>query len=229
MLPGVVGPYRRSWLPFRDMTGRHLLCLTLARCLVPLLPHKNSSPGDVLLCLGLDASGPLLGVVGGVGGVLEDTLWAGGKRRPLFLFPLPGPIPALFITEIFLQSSRPAAYMVGGSVHWLSNFTVGLIFPFIQVSVTPRAPDAPTPQAVNPDSLQERETAPLPQVGLGAYCFIIFAVICLLTTIYIFLVVPETKSKTFIEINQIFTKMNKVSEVHPEKELKDFPPSAVGL
>lgn len=26
--------------------------------------------------------------------------------------------------------------MVGGSVHWLSNFTVGLIFPFIQVSVT---------------------------------------------------------------------------------------------
>lgn len=110
----------------------------------------------------------------------------------------PSPIPALFITEIFLQSSRPAAYMVGGSVHWLSNFTVGLIFPFIQV-------------------------------GLGAYCFIIFAVICLLTTIYIFLVVPETKSKTFIEINQIFTKMNKVSEVHPEKELKDFPPSAVGL
>ncbi|KAB1268117.1 Solute carrier family 2; facilitated glucose transporter member 5 [Camelus dromedarius] len=108
----------------------------------------------------------------------------------------PSPIPALLITEIFLQSSRPAAFMVGGSVHWLSNFTVGLIFPFIQV-------------------------------GLGAYSFIIFAVICLLTTIYIFLVVPETKSKTFIEINRIFTKMNKVSEVHPEKmELKDFPPSA---
>ncbi|XP_072831560.1 solute carrier family 2, facilitated glucose transporter member 5 isoform X4 [Vicugna pacos] len=108
----------------------------------------------------------------------------------------PSPIPALLITEIFLQSSRPAAFMVGGSVHWLSNFTVGLIFPFIQV-------------------------------GLGAYSFIIFAVICLLTTIYIFLVVPETKSKTFIEINRIFTKMNKVSGVHPEKmELKDFPPSA---
>lgn len=26
--------------------------------------------------------------------------------------------------------------MVGGSVHWLSNFAVGLLFPFIQVSVT---------------------------------------------------------------------------------------------
>ncbi|KAL6081975.1 hypothetical protein STEG23_002229, partial [Scotinomys teguina] len=90
----------------------------------------------------------------------------------------PSPIPALLITEIFLQSSRPAAFMVGGSVHWLSNFTVGLIFPFIQV-------------------------------GLGAYSFIIFAVICLLTTIYIFLVIPETKGKSFIEINQTFAKKNK--------------------
>ncbi|XP_049733792.1 solute carrier family 2, facilitated glucose transporter member 5 isoform X4 [Elephas maximus indicus] len=109
-----------------------------------------------------------------------------------------GPIPALLITEIFLQSSRPAAYMVGGSVHWLSNFTVGLVFPFIQV-------------------------------GLGAYSFIIFAVICLLTTIYTFLVVPETKAKTFIEINQIFTKINKVSEVYPEKEeLTNLPPSTLG-
>ncbi|XP_019602223.1 solute carrier family 2, facilitated glucose transporter member 5 [Rhinolophus sinicus] len=106
----------------------------------------------------------------------------------------PSPIPALLITEVFLQSSRSSAFMVGGSVHWLSNFTVGLIFPFIQV-------------------------------GLGAYSFIIFAIICLLTTIYTFLVVPETKAKTFMEINQIFAKMNKVSEVHPDKEeLQDFPP-----
>ncbi|XP_062049068.1 solute carrier family 2, facilitated glucose transporter member 5 [Lepus europaeus] len=106
----------------------------------------------------------------------------------------PSPIPALLITEIFLQSSRPAAYMVGGSVHWLSNFTVGLVFPFIQV-------------------------------GLGAYSFIIFGVICLLTTIYTFLIVPETKGKSFIEINQTFIRMNKVAEVSPDREeLKDFPP-----
>ncbi|XP_006873157.1 PREDICTED: solute carrier family 2, facilitated glucose transporter member 5 [Chrysochloris asiatica] len=109
----------------------------------------------------------------------------------------PSPIPALFITEIFLQSSRPAAFMVGGSVHWLSNFTVGLIFPFIQD-------------------------------GMGAYSFIIFAVVCLLTTIYIFMIVPETKAKTFMEINKIFAKMNKVSEVYPEnEELQDLPPSAL--
>ncbi|XP_042551691.1 solute carrier family 2, facilitated glucose transporter member 5-like [Dipodomys spectabilis] len=103
----------------------------------------------------------------------------------------PSPIPALFITEIFLQSSRPAAFMVGGSIHWLSNFTVGLIFPFIQM-------------------------------GLGPYSFIIFAVICLLTTIYISMVVPETKAQTFIEINKIFAKMNKVLEVHPEKQPPDL-------
>ncbi|KAM6174146.1 solute carrier family 2, facilitated glucose transporter member 5 [Erethizon dorsatum] len=108
----------------------------------------------------------------------------------------PSPIPALLITEVFLQSSRPAAFMVGGTVHWLSNFTVGLIFPFIQE-------------------------------GLGAYSFIIFAVICLLTTIYIFLVIPETKNKTFVEISQTFAKMNKVSDVHADKEeLADFPPAA---
>lgn len=67
-----------------------------------------------------------------------------------------------------------------------------------------------------------------PQVGLGAYSFIIFAVICLLTTIYIFMVIPETKGKSFIEINQIFAKKNKVSDIYPEKEeLQDLPPAMV--
>ena len=39
-------------------------------------------------------------------------------------------------TEIFRQSSRPAAFMVAGSVHWLCNFTVGLVFPFLEVRPT---------------------------------------------------------------------------------------------
>lgn len=37
------------------------------------------------------------------------------------------------ITEMFLQSSRPAAFMVGGSVHWLCNFAVGLLFLYMEV------------------------------------------------------------------------------------------------
>lgn len=43
------------------------------------------------------------------------------------------------ITEMFLQSSRPAAFMVGGSVHWLSNFTVGLLFLYMEVRTQHRA------------------------------------------------------------------------------------------
>ncbi|XP_023283517.1 solute carrier family 2, facilitated glucose transporter member 5 [Seriola lalandi dorsalis] len=91
----------------------------------------------------------------------------------------PSPIPYVVTTEMFRQSARPAAFMVAGSVHWLSNFTVGLVFPFL-----------------------ER--------GLGPYSFIIFSIICLVTLVYIWLVVPETKNKTFLEVCQMFAKRNKV-------------------
>ncbi|XP_028596582.2 solute carrier family 2, facilitated glucose transporter member 5-like isoform X1 [Podarcis muralis] len=101
------------------------------------------------------------------------------------------PIPSVMIIEMFLQSSRPAAFMVGGSVHWLSNFTVGLVFQYMDQ-------------------------------GLGAYSFLIFCGICLLTVIYIFLVVPETKNKTFMEINQIMAKRNGTEEEADKEELKDF-------
>ncbi|NXC85677.1 GTR5 protein, partial [Cercotrichas coryphoeus] len=104
----------------------------------------------------------------------------------------PSPIPAVMITEMFLQSSRPAAFMVGGSVHWLSNFTVGLVFLYMEA-------------------------------GLGPYSFLIFCAICVATMLYIFFVVPETKNKTFMEINRIMAKRNKV-EIQENKELKDsFP------
>ncbi|XP_041802723.1 solute carrier family 2, facilitated glucose transporter member 1a [Chelmon rostratus] len=91
----------------------------------------------------------------------------------------PSPIPYVVTTEMFRQSARPAAFMVAGSVHWLSNFTVGLVFPFLKS-------------------------------GLGSYSFIIFSFICLVTLVYIWLVVPETKSKTFLEVCQMFAKRNKV-------------------
>ncbi|NXI06321.1 GTR5 protein, partial [Pachycephala philippinensis] len=104
----------------------------------------------------------------------------------------PSPIPAVMITEMFLQSSRPAAFMVGGSVHWLSNFTVGLVFLYMEA-------------------------------GLGPYSFLIFCAICLATMVYIFFIVPETKNKTFMEINRIMAKRNKV-EIRESEELKDsFP------
>uniref|UniRef100_UPI00398E7571 solute carrier family 2, facilitated glucose transporter member 5 isoform X1 n=3 Tax=Pristiophorus japonicus TaxID=55135 RepID=UPI00398E7571 len=98
----------------------------------------------------------------------------------------PSPIPYVITTEMFRQSARPAAFMVAGSVHWISNFIVGLMFPFLEK-------------------------------GLGEYSFIIFGVICLATFVYIFIVIPETKSKTFLEISQILAKRNKV-EVKVEAE-----------
>ncbi|XP_073441465.1 solute carrier family 2, facilitated glucose transporter member 5-like isoform X2 [Dendrobates tinctorius] len=106
----------------------------------------------------------------------------------------PSPIPYVVTTEMFRQASRPAAFMVAGSVHWLSNFTVGLIFEFLRK-------------------------------GLGSYCFILFAAICLATFLFIFFVVPETKGKTFLEISQLMAKKNGLDEKTDSKEIQDLNPA----
>ncbi|NWQ72822.1 GTR9 protein, partial [Columbina picui] len=46
----------------------------------------------------------------------------------------PAGIPFLMTAELFTQSHRPSAYIVGGSLNWLCNFTIGFIFPFLQMS-----------------------------------------------------------------------------------------------
>uniref|UniRef100_A0A8C4THP6 Solute carrier family 2 member 11b n=1 Tax=Erpetoichthys calabaricus TaxID=27687 RepID=A0A8C4THP6_ERPCA len=43
----------------------------------------------------------------------------------------PGGVTNILITELFTQSSRPAAYVTGGSINWLGFFLVGMFFPFI--------------------------------------------------------------------------------------------------
>lgn len=52
---------------------------------------------------------------------------------PCLLFSPSGGIPFILTGELFEQSYRPAAFMIAGTVNWLSNFAVGLLFPFIQV------------------------------------------------------------------------------------------------
>ncbi|XP_037685324.1 solute carrier family 2, facilitated glucose transporter member 9 isoform X2 [Choloepus didactylus] len=47
----------------------------------------------------------------------------------------PGGIPFILTGEVFQQSQRPAAFLVAGTVNWLSNFAVGLLFPFLQKSL----------------------------------------------------------------------------------------------
>ncbi|NP_001085161.1 solute carrier family 2 (facilitated glucose transporter), member 9 S homeolog [Xenopus laevis] len=46
----------------------------------------------------------------------------------------PAGLPFIITGELFTQSHRPAAYIVGGTLNWLSNFTVGFVFPFLQIS-----------------------------------------------------------------------------------------------
>ncbi|XP_071982179.1 solute carrier family 2, facilitated glucose transporter member 9 [Engystomops pustulosus] len=103
----------------------------------------------------------------------------------------PGGIPFVLVGEFFQQSQRPAAFMIAGSVNWICNFAVGLLFPIIQE-------------------------------GLGNYCFLVFAAICLAGALYLFFVLPETKNKTFNEIDQAFARINNIS--HPVSELEDIPP-----
>lgn len=70
-----------------------------------------------------------------------------------------------------------------------------------------------------------------PQRGLGAYSFIIFSIVCLLTLVYIWLVVPETKNKTFLEICQMFASRNKVEIKLGDGDLplKERRPQATAL
>ncbi|XP_072882890.1 solute carrier family 2, facilitated glucose transporter member 5-like [Hemitrygon akajei] len=109
----------------------------------------------------------------------------------------PAGVPFLMTAELFTQSHRPAAYIVGGSLNWLSNFTVGFVFPFLQMSA-------------------------------GAYCYLVFCGICWLVCIYVHLVIPETKNKTFMEISQMFSVSHPVSRssrsrVSPDElQLKKF-------
>ncbi|XP_054472117.1 solute carrier family 2, facilitated glucose transporter member 9 isoform X2 [Anoplopoma fimbria] len=91
----------------------------------------------------------------------------------------PGGIPFILTGELFEQSYRPAAFMIAGTVNWLSNFAVGLLFPFIQEK-------------------------------LQSFSFLVFVGICVLGSIYLYVVLPETKNRTFMEISQSFAKINKI-------------------
>ncbi|XP_037115554.1 solute carrier family 2, facilitated glucose transporter member 11b isoform X1 [Syngnathus acus] len=85
----------------------------------------------------------------------------------------PGGVTNILTMELFTQNARPAAYMIAGSINWISFFFISMIFPFIVL-------------------------------GLKQYCFLVFMAICTLVALYIFFVIPETKNKTFLEIQNEF-------------------------
>ncbi|XP_010732510.2 solute carrier family 2 member 15b [Larimichthys crocea] len=49
----------------------------------------------------------------------------------------PAGVPFLLTAELFKQSHRPAAYTVAGCLNWLSNFTIGFVFPFLEIATGP--------------------------------------------------------------------------------------------
>ncbi|XP_043087247.1 solute carrier family 2, facilitated glucose transporter member 9 [Puntigrus tetrazona] len=102
----------------------------------------------------------------------------------------PGGVPFVLTGELFEQSYRPAAFMIAGTVNWLSNFAVGLLFPFIQEA-------------------------------LQTFAFLLFVVVCVAGAVYLLVVLPETKNKTFVEISRSFSKINGVPEQSEEREMKD--------
>lgn len=49
-----------------------------------------------------------------------------------------------------------------------------------------------------------------PQMATGPYCYLIFCAICIVVAVYTFVIIPETKNKTFMEISQMFAANNNI-------------------
>ncbi|KAI4826884.1 hypothetical protein KUCAC02_030314, partial [Chaenocephalus aceratus] len=54
--------------------------------------------------------------------------------------------------------------------------------------------------------------------ALQAFAFLVFVVVCVLGSIYLYFVLPETKNKTFMDISQSFAKINKIPVPSPGQE-----------
>lgn len=55
---------------------------------------------------------------------------------------------------------------------------------------------------------------------LESFAFLVFVVVCILGSIYLYIVLPETKNKTFIDISQSFAKINKIPVPTPAHEME---------
>ncbi|GAB1289271.1 Solute carrier family 2, facilitated glucose transporter member 7 [Apodemus speciosus] len=138
------------------------------------------------------------------------------------------------------------ALLLQSTVHELSYLSIVCVFSYI---VGHSTGPSPVPSVVRTEIvLQSSRTAaftvdgavhwltnfivglafPSIQVAIGAYSFVIFAAICLLTAAYIYVVIPETKGKTFVEINCAFAKRNGV-EIPEEKGVAMAKPHTPSL
>lgn len=58
------------------------------------------------------------------------------------------------------------------------------------------------------------------QETLQSFSFLVFVAVCILGTIYLYVVLPETKNKTFMDISQSFAKINKMPIPSPGQEME---------
>uniref|UniRef100_A0A669PRU0 Solute carrier family 2, facilitated glucose transporter member 5 n=1 Tax=Phasianus colchicus TaxID=9054 RepID=A0A669PRU0_PHACC len=108
----------------------------------------------------------------------------------------PAGVPFLMTAELFTQSHRSAAYVLGGSLNWLCNFTIDQLpqpFPLL----------------------------PCPQMSTGAFSYLVFCGVCLLVALYVYLIIPETKNKTFVEISRVFAARQPLAPLTGQTHKKD--------
>lgn len=60
-----------------------------------------------------------------------------------------------------------------------------------------------------------------PQEVLQTYAFLVFVVFCLVGSIYLYFILPETKNKTFMDISQSFAKINKLPVTPASREMDE--------
>ncbi|XP_010793076.1 solute carrier family 2, facilitated glucose transporter member 9-like [Notothenia coriiceps] len=72
---------------------------------------------------------------------------------------------------------------------------------------------------------------PFIQEALQDFAFLVFVVVCVLGSIYLYFVLPETKNKTFMDISQSFAKINNIPVPSPGQEMEQvlsFKPDMYG-
>ena len=56
--------------------------------------------------------------------------------------------------------------------------------------------------------------------ALQSFAFLVFVVVCIVGSVYLHIVLPETKNKTFMDISQSFAKINKIPVPSPSLEME---------
>lgn len=118
-------------------------------------------------------------------------------------------------SEIFLQSDRMASFVLMGIQRWGLLSLLGLIFPFLIVSLSTSQQEVN--QVEDLQSVLLGCTSRPPQKSLGSYCFICFAFVCLLGSVFTFFILPETRGKTLVEISAEFSAIT-VCRLSPSQQ-----------